>query len=55
MEWIRNPERKPGPGPNQRMLWNHKYDAQQNYTIKEDGMLYRVPTVAERKRAQSYL
>jgi hypothetical protein len=35
--------------PDQRRLWNQKYDAHGNYTVKDDGQLYRQPTDAKRK------
>jgi len=50
IDWIQQPDRKPPPGPDQHHLWNQKYDAQGNYTVKDDGQLYRKPSDAKRKR-----
>ena len=43
---------KPPPGPDQKKLWNHKYDAQANYDVHPNGQLYRKPSAAERTRGR---
>jgi hypothetical protein len=43
---------KPPPGPDQKKLWNHKYDTQANYDIHPNGQLYRKPSAAERTRGR---
>ena len=35
---MRYPHMKPPPGPDQKKLWNHKYDAQANYDIRRNGL-----------------
>ncbi|KAI5854866.1 hypothetical protein BZA05DRAFT_252488 [Tricharina praecox] len=43
--WIRNPDLKPEPGPDQQRRWNHKYEAVLHYRIHDDdGKLYRTAT-----------